>query len=173
VNLQSGSETQALEDLRKVYAKHNPGYLFDYHFVDYEYDKQYASEMQVSKLSRCATALAVIISSLGLLGLVIYTTERRMKEISIRKILGSTDAAVFYLLSSEFLKLVLLSVGAGLPVSYLLMKNWLSGFAYRVELDWFYFLYAGVVSVVIAVLVMVSQTLRAATTNPAHWLKDE
>jgi putative ABC transport system permease protein len=173
VNLKSGDESQVLEDLRSVYARHNPGYLFDYHFVDYEHDKLYASEMQVSKLSRCATALAVIISSLGLLGLVIYTTERRMKEISIRKILGSTDAAVFYLLSSEFLKLVLLSVGAGLPVSYLLMKNWLSGFAYRVELDWFYFLYAGVVSVVIAVLVMVSQTLRAATTNPAHWLKDE
>jgi ABC-type antimicrobial peptide transport system permease subunit len=110
---------------------------------------------------------------LGLFGLAAFTAERRRKEIGIRKVLGASRSSIVYLLSGDFTKLVGVAICISLPLSYLIVKQWLNNFEYRIDLEWWYFVGAGLAALVIAWLTVSTQAVKAASVNPVHSLKDE
>lgn len=172
VRIAAGKEKEALVTLQNFYEKFNPGFPFEYQFLDQDYQKLYASEQRVATLSKYFAGLAILISCLGLLGLAIFTAEKRRKEISIRKVLGQSASQVTVMLSSEFAKLVLVAILIALPIAYLLVNNWLSGFAYRIPLQIWYFVGAGVLALLVAILTVGSQAIRAANKNPVDALRE-
>lgn len=171
--IQAGAEKQTLAALDEFYADFNPGFALEYDFMDQTYQSHYKAEQRVSTLSRYFAGMAIIISCLGLFGLASFTAERRQKEIGIRKVLGSSVMNIVYLLSSDFTKLVLVSILFALPVSYYFMSSWLEEFAFRISLEVWFFIGAGVLSLLIAWITVGSQALRAAHINPAECLRDE
>lgn len=173
IKLSAGTEKETLERLQQFYQNFNPGFQFAYNFVDDEYQAQYAAEKRVASLSRYFSVLAILISCLGLFGLAAFTAERRQKEIGIRKVLGSSDWGIVTLLSADFTKVVLSSIFIGLPLSYVITKSWLEGFAYRVELQWWYFLLAGIITLLIACFTVSAQAIKATRINPTQCLKTE
>lgn len=173
VKIQAGTEKATIEELEKVYQAHNPDLVFDFKFMDDDYQALYAAEQRVSTLSKYFAGLAILISCLGLFGLVAFIAERRLKEIGIRKILGASSLNIIRLLSADFTKMVLIAIVIALPISYIVAQNWLSDFAYRIDLRRWYFAGAGLVALVIAWLTIGLQTIKAARVNPVQCLKDE
>jgi ABC-type antimicrobial peptide transport system permease subunit len=173
VNLRAGTTGATLERLNRFYKAYNPGFTFDYKFLDGDYQALYASERRVSVLSQYFAGLAVLISCLGLFGLAAFSAERRRKEIGVRKVFGAGEGSIFFLLSGDLTRLVVAAIGVALPVSYLLARQWLSAFAYRIDLEAWYFVAAGLVALLIAFLTVGSQALRAARINPVQCLKEE
>jgi putative ABC transport system permease protein len=171
--IQRGREAETLERLDKFYKSYNLGFPFEYKFLDEDYQRQYISEQRVSTLSRYFAGLAIVISCLGLFGLAAFTAQRRLKEIGIRKILGSTDFGIVRLLSGDFTKIVLAAITVALPVSYLIARKWLDEFAYRIDLEWWFFVGSGVLALLIAWFTVGLQTIRAARVNPTQCIKDE
>jgi ABC-type antimicrobial peptide transport system permease subunit len=169
----SGKEKETLASLDDLYASFNPGFTFDYKFMDVEYANMYAAELRVASLSKYFASFAVLISCLGLFGLAAFTAERRMKEIGIRKALGSSVTRIVILLSKDFTLLVILSILIGLPISYLLVQIWLVRFAYHIELSFWYFAGAGIVALLVAWLTVGFQAFKSANVNPVKCLKDE
>ena len=173
IRLDANREKEALTALEKFYKEFNPGFTFDYKFQDVEYARQYAAEQRVAKLSFYFATMAIVISCLGLFGLAAFTAERRLKEIGIRKALGSSSTRIVLLLSGDFTQMVLLAIVLGLPVSYWLLKQWLTRFAFHVELSWVYFVGAGALALLIAWLTVASQAIRASRVNPVRCLRDQ
>ncbi|HTF19245.1 MAG TPA: ABC transporter permease [Chryseolinea sp.] len=173
VRLQTGKEREALAGLETLYKQVNPEFAFSYTFLSKDYEAQYMSEQRVGTLSRYFAALAIIISCLGLFGLAAFTAERRLKEIGIRKVLGSGEWRIVYLLSADFSKIVLFSCVIALPLGYLISKTWLAGFAYKIQLSWWYFPMAGALALIVALLTVGVQAVRAAHVNPVQCLKEE
>lgn len=173
IKLKPEMVAETIGELQSFYETFNPGFSFDFKFLDADYQALYSAEQRVAALSKYFAGLAIIISCLGLFGLAAFTAERRRKEISIRKVLGQTTAQVTIMLSSEFAKLVLISILIALPVAYLLTNTWLSGFAYRIPLQVWYFLGAGLVALFVAMLTVGSQALKAANNNPVDGLREE
>lgn len=173
VKIKKGSEKATLADLTELYSDFNPGLSFDFRFLDNQYQELYVSEQRVAVLSKYFAGLAILISCLGLLGLAAFTAERRRKEIGIRKVLGQSATQVTVMLSGEFAKLVLVAVVIALPIAYLLANNWLSGFAYHMSLQIWYFIGAGITAMVVAMLTVGSQAIRAANRNPVDGLREE
>ena len=173
VKIKAGEERSAIASLEKLYGEFNPGLAFNFRFLDNQYQELYQSEQRVSTLSKYFAGMAILISCLGLFGLAAFSAERRRKEIGIRKVLGQTVSQVTVMLSSEFMKLVFISMLIALPVAYLFASNWLSQFAYRISLHVGYFIGAGVTAIFVALLTVGSQAINAANKNPVHALKDE
>jgi len=171
--IQPGKEKVVLSEFEELYRKFNPGFSFDYKFLDQEYQAQYAAEQRVAALSRYFAGLAILISCLGLFGLAAFTAERRLKEIGIRKVLGSSVFSIVYLLSSDFSKLVFAAILIALPVSYFLTDYWLDSFALHISLEVWYFIGAGVSALLIAWLTVGMQAVKAANVNPLECLKSE
>src|SRR5690606_33782300 len=159
-----------LQDFYKVY---NPGFPLDYRFLDQEYQAQYVAEKRVSVLSKYFAGLAILISSLGLFGLAAFTAERRTKEIGIRKTLGASEVGIVRLLSGDFVKLVGIAIIIASPISYYLSRNWLDNFAYKIDLEWWYFFGAGLLTMFIALLTLSFQSINAALMNPVESLRTE
>ncbi|SHN39734.1 ABC transporter permease [Chitinophaga sp. CF418] len=168
-----GQERATIDRIISFYKQFNPGYVFDYTFLDASYQRQYAAEKLVASLSQYFTGLAILISCLGLFGLTAFTAERRRKEIGIRKVLGATVSDVVWMLSLDFLKLVLIAVGIAFPLSVWVMENWLNDFAYRVSIGAPVYLGAGAAVLVITLLTISFQAMKAALTNPVKSLKME
>ena len=154
------------------YEQYNQGVPFDYQFLDQDYQKLYNAENRVAVLSRYFAGVAILISCLGLFGLAAFTAERRIKEIGIRKILGASAWGIVRLLSADFTRMVLAAIVIALPVSYLITQRWLEGFAYKIDLEWWFFAGAALAALLIAWLTVGMQTLKAATLNPAQCLRD-
>ncbi|MTI39526.1 ABC transporter permease [Fulvivirga lutimaris] len=171
--IEAGKEKETLDAIDEFYKAFNPGFIFDYSFLNVEFEKQYAAEQRVATLSQYFAGFAVLISCLGLFGLAAFTAERRIKEIGIRKALGSSSTNIVILLSADFTKLVLLAIVVALPLSYMLMSMWLERFAFRIDLSYWLFAFAGLVSILIAWLAVGSQAVRAANVNPAKCLRSE
>jgi len=171
--IRPGKEQEALTDLGALYKKFNPGAVFNYKFLDQDYQSLYVSEKLVSSLSRYFAGLSILISCLGLFGLAAFTAEMRTKEIGIRKVLGSGVFRIVRLLNGEFIRIILIAICTALPLSYLIAKSWLDGFAYRVNLEWWYFFGAGAVTVMIALCTVSFQSVKAALVNPAKSLRAE
>ncbi|WP_245804127.1 ABC transporter permease [Chryseolinea serpens] len=173
VKIKKGAEAEALPQIQKLYQDQNPGLAFDYKFLNDDYQALYASEQRVSVLSRYFALLAVLISCLGLFGLAAFTAERRLKEIGIRKILGSSEMGIIYLLSGDFTKIVLAAVAVAVPVSYFMVTLWLQSFAYKIDLNVWYFLIPALAALVITWLTVGSQAIRASRVSPTQSLKEE
>ena len=173
VKIEAGKEKETLAGLQSFYETYNPGFVLDYRFLDDTYQAQYVAEQRVSTLSKHFAGIAVLISCLGLFGLAAFTAERRLKEIGIRKILGSGVFGIIRLLSGDFTKMVLIAILIALPLSYFIVSKWLESFAYRIELAWWLFAGSGLVALLIAWLTVSLQTLKAAMVNPVECLKDE
>jgi putative ABC transport system permease protein len=171
--LTNGREKKALSGIQELYHKYNPDFPFEYQFVDENHRLLYLNEQRVSTLSKYFAGMAILISCLGLFGLAAFTAERRLKEIGIRKVLGSSVFGIVYLLSSDFTKIVLLSILIAIPISYLAANYWLANFAFRIQLEWWYFFGAGLMALLIAWLTVGSQALKAARVNPTQCLKNE
>jgi len=173
VKIKKGTEAETLPQLEKLYHEQNPGLPFDYKFLDDDYQALYAAEQRVSILARCFAALAILISCLGVFGLAAFTAERRLKEIGIRKILGSSEMGIIYLLSGDFTKIVLTAIVVAVPISYLIAVAWLRGFAYKIGVNAWYFVIPGIGALIITWLTVGSQALRASRVSPTQSLKEE
>ena len=171
--IEAGREKETLSQLANVYQKFNPEFEFDFKFLDAQYRLQYVAEQRVSILSRYFAGLAVVISCLGLLGLAAFSSERRLKEIGIRKALGASVSSILILLTGDFTKIVLIAVVIGLPLSYLALASWLETFAFRIELGAWYFIGAGLLALLIAIVTVGSQAFSAASVNPSRCLRNE
>lgn len=159
-----------LEKLFKSYFINNP---FEYFFADENFNKQYITEQQYSRLFTTASVWAIIIACLGLFGLATYTVESRTKEIGVRKVLGASVLTIAQLLSKDFLRLVLLAFVIATPVAWFAIHKWLEDFAYRIHLSWWVFVLAGIAAFAIAVLTISFQTVKAAVANPVKSLRTE
>jgi len=168
-----GQTREALASLEKVYKSVNPGYAFAYQFVDEEYKKMYAGEQIISRLSILFAVLAILISCLGLLGLVMFAAEQRVKEIGIRKVLGASLAQIISLFAKDFLQLVVIAFLVAAPVAWYATNVWLHDFAYRISVSWWIFALAGVSAMLIALVTVSHQALRAAMANPVKSLRTE
>lgn len=173
VRIEAGKESLAIANLKELYENYNPGFSFDYDFVDDQYAKQYAAETRVATLSRYFAGFAILISCLGLFGLAAFTAVRRRKEIGIRKVLGASVANIVGLLTKDFTRLVFISILIGLPLAFLAMQNWLDRFAYRIELSPWFFVLAGIIVLTISWMTVSTQALRASSVNPRECLKSE
>jgi putative ABC transport system permease protein len=165
--------TETLRTVRKEWDSFSTGLVFDYSFLDEDFDNLYRVEQKVGKLAFLFSALAIFISCLGLLGLAAFTAEQRTKEIGIRKVLGASLSGIVVLLSKNFVKWVLFAFIIALPAAYLSMDYWLRNFAYRIALDVWIFVFAGIVALVIALLTVSYQTIKAAAVNPVDLLRYE
>lgn len=173
VRIKPGKEKEALYNLESLYKKFNPSGIFNYRFLDRDYQALYTSERLVSVLSRYFAALSILISCLGLFGLAAFTAEMKIKEISIRKVMGSSVFGIVRLLSGEFVKMILLAICMALPLSYLITKDWLDDFAYHINLEWWYFAGTAIIAITIALLTVGFQSVKAAMVNPAKSLRSE
>ena len=163
----------AIPAVEKVIKSYNPGYPFEYRFVDAEFDKIFKTETLIGKLAGIFSALAIFISCLGLFGLAAYTAERRTKEIGVRKVLGASTQALATLLSRDFLQLVGISCLISFPLAWWAMNKWLQGFAYRIEIHWTVFVFSGMLAMLIAVSTVSFQAIKAAIANPVKSLRTE
>lgn len=164
---------EAIAKIESIVKSNNPGYPFNYIFVDDEFDRQFKSEVLIGKLSGIFALLAIIITCLGLFGLAAYTAERRTKEIGIRKVLGASVAGITGLISIDFLKLVIISSVIAFPLAWWYMHNWLQDYAYRITISWWIFIMAALLAIVIAVLTISFQAIKAALANPVKSLRTE
>ncbi|HWB25442.1 MAG TPA: ABC transporter permease [Chitinophagaceae bacterium] len=170
---QQAGPQEALAKIEAVMKKDNPAYPMQYKFVDDQFNQMFISEVQMSKVSGIFAVLAIIISCLGLFGLAAYTAERRVKEIGIRKVLGAGVAGLTTLLSKDFLQLVGVSCLISFPVAGWMMHNWLQHYEYRIGLSWWIFVSAGSMAILIALVTISFQTIKAALANPVKALRSE
>ncbi|SEV90974.1 FtsX-like permease family protein [Chitinophaga sp. YR573] len=173
VRIKAGMERNTIERLKRYYSEFLPGYTFDFTFMDDDYQALYASEMRVAALSRYFAVLAILISCLGLFGLATFTAQKRQKEISIRKVLGATVSDVSIMLSGDFLKLVFFAVVIALPVAWWAMHKWLEGFSDRVTINWWLFIIPGMMALLLALITVSFQSIKAAIANPVKSLSAE
>jgi len=167
------STAAALGKIEAIYKKYDSENPFEYRFVDQEYAKKFSSEERVGKLAGFFTSLAIFISCLGLFGLASFVAEQRTREIGIRKVLGATVLNLWQLLSTEFIRLVLLSLLIGGPLAWWVMHDWLQNYYYHADLSWWIFALAGTGAVVITLLTVSFQAIKAAIANPVKSLRTE
>ena len=173
VRLKTADVEVALKKIEAVIKKDNPAYPFTYQFADDQFNRMFLNEQLVSELSRIFAMLAIIISCLGLFGLAAFTAERRTKEVGIRKVLGASVAGITRLLSKDFLQLVAISCVVAFPVSWWMMQSWLQSYKYRIEISWWIFLAAGFSAILIALITISFQSIKAAIANPVKSLRTE
>ncbi len=163
----------AISKIEKAWKEVYPADDFEYHFLDEEIAKYYTAEQNVSGLLKWATGLAVFISCLGLLGLVIYTTTQRTKEIGVRKVLGASVAQIVSMISKDFIILVIVAFVIAAPLAWLGMNKWLENFAYRTAISWWIFFVSATAMIIIALVTLAFQTIKAAMANPVESLRSE
>jgi ABC-type antimicrobial peptide transport system permease subunit len=172
VKISGTRQKETLGRLQSFYESYNPGYIFDFRFLDDDYEALYVSEKRVATLAWYFSLLAILISCLGLFGLAAFTAERRFKEIGIRKTLGSSDMDIILLLSKDFTRTVVIAIVIGLPLSFFMTKNWLNDFQYRIHLGVWYFVGAGLITLIITWLTVGLQAFKAARINTVQCLRD-
>ena len=162
-----------LAHLEQAWATHEPDYPFEYYFMDEYFAAQYAAEERLAQTFAYGAGLAILIACLGLFGLAAFAAQRRRKELGVRKVLGASVGGLFGLLTSDFLKLVVLAFVLAVPLAYVGLSQWLQQFPYRTEIGLAPFAWAGLLTLLIAVLTVGYQSLRAALTNPVEVLRTE
>ncbi|MBT1688248.1 ABC transporter permease [Dawidia soli] len=172
VYVKANDPARAVATAEKLWKKYNTKYPFNYSFMDAEFDKMYRNEARMEKLFYAFSIIAICISCLGLFGLVTFTASQRIKEISIRKVLGASVQQIVTLLSRDFIRLILIAFVLAAPVSWYAMDRWLANFAYHTEVSWQVFVFTGVAVLTLAFLTMSVQVIRAALSNPANSLRN-
>ncbi|MBD0256671.1 MAG: ABC transporter permease, partial [Cytophagales bacterium] len=165
--------TGLLATLKKQWSAFGTGEPFRYSFLDESYQATYQAELKTGQIIALFAGLTVFVACLGLFGLAAFTAERRTKEIGVRKVLGASVGSIVALLSRDFLKPVAVAIGLASPVAWYAMHRWLEDYAYRIEIGWWVFVVAGLAAVVIALLTVSYQSVKAALTNPVQSLRNE
>ncbi|WAC12810.1 ABC transporter permease [Dyadobacter pollutisoli] len=163
----------ALNYIRHTFSEVNTGQPFEYAFLDQTFARQYNADERKGNLFLAFSGIAIIIACLGLFGLATFTAEQRTKEIGVRKVLGASVASVVALLSTDFIKLIIISIVISAPIGWYIMQIWLRGFAYKIGVEWWIFAVAGFLSVLIALLTVSFQSIKAALCNPVKSLRAE
>ncbi|WP_201723552.1 ABC transporter permease [Spirosoma sp. 209] len=167
------SASEALSSIEATFRKYNPNTPFEYKFADDDYDAKFRAEERIGKLASCFAVLAILISCLGLFGLASFVAQQRTKEIGIRKVLGASVSSLWQLLSKDFVALVLIACLIAIPLAYYLMGSWLQNYTYRVNLSWWIFAAAGLGALVVTLLTVSYQSIKAALINPVKSLRAE
>lgn len=162
-----------MKNIETIWKEMNPGYPYEYHFLSQTYDEMYKKDQQANTLMQVFTLLGIVVSCLGLFGLVTFLAKSRTKEIGIRKVMGASIKNIFILVSREFIILVSLAILIAAPAGYYFVNRWLDNFAYKIDIAIWPFFIAGVEALLIALLTLSWQTVRIAMTDPADALRDE
>ena len=162
-----------LKSIRASWHKLNPNEPFEYSFLDQDFQKNYEAENRLSSIVSYFTIIAILISCLGLFGLATFSAEQRIKEIGVRKVLGASVPNIVSLLSKDFLKLVAISIVIASPVAWWVMNKWLRDFAYRTNISWTVFVITTAVALLIALITISFQAIKAAIANPVTSLRTE
>jgi putative ABC transport system permease protein len=175
VKTKEGDVREALAAVEKTWKEVYPNYPFEYQFLDQDYDSQYKTDEQKSKIFTVFSGLTIVIACLGLLGLAAFTTEQRYKEIGVRKVIGASIQSLVFLVSREFLLLVFIGTVIAYPCAWYITDNWLQRFVYRIELkdEWSTFIISALLALVITMLTIGFHVIRAASANPVKALRDE
>lgn len=172
MKLKAGNVSQSVAEVQDAWKKFLPQYEFEYQFLDESFNSLFDQEKRLSTLFTIFSGLAILISCLGLFGLASFTLEQNRKSVAIRKVMGASASNILYMMSKDFLKLVLIGMIVATPVAYYAMTKWLQGFAYSVGFGWLVFIYAAVVALLVAFITVSYHSLKAATTNPVNSLKE-
>jgi ABC-type antimicrobial peptide transport system permease subunit len=167
------SAETAIARLTPIFQKYNPDLPYEYHFVDESYAAKFDMEMLIGKLAGIFASLAVFISCLGLFGLAAYVAEQRMKEIGIRKVLGASVSQVWLLLSRDFIMLVMISCVIASPIAFYFLNDWLQKYSYRISIGPGVFIISAFLAIVITVITISFQAIKAALTTPVKSLRSE
>ena len=162
-----------INTIEDKYKAMSPGMPFNYHFLDESFDNMYRQEQRIGKVALTFSFLAIIIACLGLFGLATYIAEQRTKEIGIRKVLGASVSNIVTMLSTDFIKLVLISFIIATPIAWWFMNKWLQDFAFKIDLSWWIFALTGIVALLIALFTLSFQAIKAAISNPVKSLRTE
>jgi putative ABC transport system permease protein len=173
VSINSKNYKPLIKKIGAIWHKHLPSVPFEYSFLDEAVQKQYETEITLSRIINSFTIIAIFISCLGLFGLAAFSAEQRRKEIGIRKVLGANVSGIVQLLSKDFLKLVLIAILISTPIAWWAMNKWLQAFAYKVDLSWWMFATAGIIAIAIAMITVSFQAIKAAIANPVRSLRTE
>lgn len=176
MNIKLNPKNSTADNLKKaeiIFKKYNPEYPFEYKFVDEEYAAKFESEQRTGTLAALFAGLTIFISCLGLFGLAAFTAENRIKEIGVRKVLGSSIIGIVTLLSKDFIALVIISFLIASPVAWWFMHSWLLGYPYHVTIEWWIFAFAAVLSILIALITVSYHAIKAAAANPVKSLRTE
>ncbi len=173
VRISSGDIPNTVAQIKNKWKAMAPSQPFDYSFMDDDFNKLYTTEQRTGNIFITFAVLAILIACLGLFGLVTYAAEQRIREIGIRKVLGASVSNIAGMLSTDFLQLVIISATIAFPLAWWVMNKWLQGFAYRVTISWWVFAIAGVLALLIALITVSFQAIKAAIVNPVKSLRTE
>ena len=173
VKINGQKTNDAISFIQSTWKKNFPDHPFEYEFLDDHFADVYRADAQVSKIVGVLAGLAIIISCLGLFGLASYSAEKRVKEVGIRKVMGASVQNIVSLLSKHFIKLVLIANLIAWPLAWFTLNQWLQDYAYRVNISWLVFVLAGLVAMLIALITVSFQAIKAAISNPVKSLRTE
>ena len=173
VHAKAGNMAPVLKMIENVWHKYDKNDPFEYNFLDEQFQKNYETDNRLAAIVGYFTVIAIVISCLGLFGLAAFSAEQRTKEIGVRKVLGASVSTIVSLLSVDFLKLIIVSIIIASPIAWWAMNKWLQGFAYRKSIDWTIFAYTTIIAIIIGILTIGSQALKAAVANPVKSLRSE
>jgi putative ABC transport system permease protein len=174
IRLNANSDVSSLlKDMEKLWNDYVPGQPFSYTFIDQRLAMMYENEQKLGKLLGIFTLFAFFVSCLGLIGLALFASEQRRKEIGLRKVNGSGIGQIIWLLTTDFTKLIVISFILSIPLTTIFMSKWLSGFAYKTSIAWWIFAATGLLTYMVAMVAIISQSYRAATTNPVDVFRAE
>jgi putative ABC transport system permease protein len=173
IRVNTNNLTALLAQINSAWKELNPNIQINYSFMDQDFDASYRTEQRTGQIFIIFTTLAIVIACLGLFGLAAYAAEQRTKEIGIRKVLGASVTAITRMLSIDFVKLVGISILIASPIAWYLMNLWLRDFAYRINIQWWVLVAAGGAALLVAVITVSFQSIRAALANPVDSLKNE
>lgn len=173
LRLTSNASSETLKQMDAILHSIDPKHLFEYHFLDKQWDLFYREDQIRQTIFLIVALLTILIACLGLFGLATYAAEQRIKEIGIRKVLGASVGSIVTMLSKDFLKLVLVATIIAFPLSWLAMHNWLQDFAYRINISWWIFAAGGLIALIIAVVTISFHAIKAAIANPVKSLRTE
>ena len=173
VKLNAGDFSKAIADIEKVWSKLAPGQPFSYSFMDESFNSTYEAEHRLGKIFIIFTILSILIACLGLFGLAAFNAQKRTKEIGVRKVLGASVGQITYKLAVDFLRLVSVAILVSIPLGWYVMNKWLEDFSYRIEIGWGVFVFAAFLAIVVAILTVSYQSIKAAIVNPVESLRTE
>jgi putative ABC transport system permease protein len=173
VRIKANDVSNVIEQIRNKWKASVTSQPFDYSFMDEDFNRWYTTEQRTAQIFITFAALAIVIACLGLFGLITYAAEQRVKEIGIRKVLGANVLSIVQMISRDFLKLVLIALAVAFPVAWWAMNQWLQDFAYRITIEWWVFAVAGLLALLIALVTVSAQSIKAAMANPVKSLRTE
>jgi ABC-type antimicrobial peptide transport system permease subunit len=173
IKLSTANIASSMQSIKKIWEKTFPNHVYEYRFLDDKIESFYKQENQLSNLYKIFAVIAIFLSCLGLYGLASFMAVQRIKEVGIRKVLGASVGGVVYLFSKEFIILITIAFIIASPVAWYFMNQWLQDYVYRINISWWIFIVGGISSIIIALITVSFQAIKAALANPVKSLRSE